>query len=161
MKKILLSLGAMVLCAQMSAKDLHTIKSGAFVGFATGYSIGFEHGNAGLQVIAPRYLNVGAKLGYNLYFSKALGLRFYVDYIYGMNLHSSESGTNGSYLHYVNANVDLLLNFYESESVVFGSFVGLGAGYGVLKTQRDTAEALCYRSISGLASSLAGHIAWI
>ena len=78
-----------------------------------------------------------------------------------MNLHSSESGTNGSYLHYVNANVDLLLNFYESESVVFGSFVGLGAGYGVLKTQRDTAEALCYRSISGLVSSLAGHIAWI
>ena len=115
----------------MCAKDLHTIKSGAFVGFATGYSIGFEHGNAGLQVIAPRYLNVGAKLGYNLYFSKALGLRGYVDYIYGMNLHSSESGTNGSYLHYVNANVDFLNTFYNSEQVSAGWFAGLSLGAGI------------------------------
>ena len=74
------------------------VRSGFFFGIDTGYTIGFERNyesnNQGNQnnltntskiSYAPQYLNIGAKFGYNHYFSDRFGIRGYVDYIYGVN----------------------------------------------------------------------------
>lgn len=149
MKRVFLSmsLAALPLCALADGE----VSSGVFFGIDTGYTIGFQtntSNNQGAQnnqstttvTTAPNYLNIGVKLGYNFYFSGSFGLRGYVDYIYGMNLtniHTTESGItvtqhDGTHLHYVNLNVDVLINFFSSDSVTFGSFVGIGFGYGAM-----------------------------
>ena len=147
MKRVFLSmsLAALPLCALADGE----VSSGVFFGIDTGYTINFnttiENNNLQNQstthnIQVPRYLNVGVKLGYNFYFSGFFGLRGYVDYIYGMNLanvRQTDGGVtvtqhNGTHLHYVNLNVDALINFFSSDSVTFGSFVGIGFGYGAM-----------------------------
>lgn len=147
MKRVFLSmsLAALPLCALADGE----VSSGVFFGIDTGYTINFNTTiqNNNLQnqstthiTYVPRYLNVGVKLGYNFYFSGFFGLRGYVDYIYGMNLtnqRQTDTGVtvtqhSGTHLHYVNLNVDALINFFSGDSVTFGAFVGIGFGYGAM-----------------------------
>lgn len=129
------------------------VRSGFFFGIDTGYTIGFERNyesnNQGNQnnltntskiSYAPQYLNIGAKFGYNHYFSDRFGIRGYVDYIYGVNSirntaitnQTSTTTTGSERLHYINVNIDALINFYTNDIIALGAFAGIGFGYGAM-----------------------------
>ncbi|MGX3011328.1 outer membrane beta-barrel protein [Helicobacter sp. 23-1044] len=74
----------------------------------------------------------GIKLGYKHFFNEWIGIRGYASLDYAQSLYHIKSGKswrtgvlgNGSYV----ANIDALLNFYNTENANFGAFAGLGIG---------------------------------
>ncbi|TLD81436.1 outer membrane beta-barrel protein [Helicobacter trogontum] len=120
--------------------------SGFFVGINTGYTVSFDKTittEVGTQsttensTTAPDHINVGVQLGYNYMFTNFLGLRGYVNYNYGFahsHLKRTEQNqtTDDSRLisaHTVSGNIDVLLNFLNSDTFSFGVYAGVGFGY--------------------------------
>lgn len=74
----------------------------------------------------------GAKIGYKHFFLDWIGIRGYASIDYSQSLIQSKDATSRwtgilSDIIY-NANVDILLNFYNGENTAFGAFVGVGVG---------------------------------
>lgn len=135
--------------------------NGFFVGFNTGYTVGFqkamEQSGRGQQktnsptitesVTAPKYINLGLQVGYNYIIMDFLGLRGYLDYNYGFShVHSKETqhesmtqtikdDTTLSTSHAFSLNVDVLFNLLNSESFAFGLYAGVGLGYATMSRQ--------------------------
>lgn len=135
--------------------------NGFFVGFNTGYTVGFQKamGQSGQEqqetngpkitesVTAPKYINLGLQVGYNYIIMDFLGLRGYLDYNYGFShVHSKETqhknttqtikdDTTLSTSHAFSLNVDVLFNLLNSESFAFGLYAGVGLGYATMSRQ--------------------------
>ncbi|WP_181882355.1 outer membrane beta-barrel protein [Helicobacter didelphidarum] len=81
-------------------------------------------------------------MGYSHYFGSLFGVRGYVDYNYGFNIGNTKTTENNvttninnlSSLHNITFNVDALINFYNSDSISFGAFAGIGVGYGLMNS---------------------------
>lgn len=131
--------------------------SGFFVGINTGYTVSFDKtittetvGQSTIEnsTTAPDYINVGVQLGYNYMFTGFFGLRGYVDYNYGFrhsHLKTTEQNktTDSSDLissHTISGNVDVLLNFLNSDTFSFGVYAGVGFGYMTMSSTSKTSE---------------------
>lgn len=131
--------------------------SGFFVGINTGYTVSFDKtittetvGQSTIEnsTTAPDYINVGVQLGYNYMFTGFFGLRGYVDYNYGFrhsHLETTEQNktTDSSDLissHTISGNVDVLLNFLNSDTFSFGVYAGVGFGYMTMSSTSKTSE---------------------
>lgn len=99
----------------------------------------------------------GVKLGYKHFFLEWIGIRGYasVDYtqsrIHSKDRTSSWTGVLANLAY--SANIDALLNFYNSENVAFGAFVGLGIG-GQTTWDMDFIIGDKYRSFTDLYSDV-------
>lgn len=122
-------------------------ENGIFIGFDTGYGVGFEETiqtQQGQQTevrnttSAPSFIAFGVKAGYSYYFLSFLGVRGYLDYQYGFSVNSTTTTqqgqaaqtdvTRGS-VHQVALNADVLLNFINAESFKLGVYAGIGLGF--------------------------------
>ena len=134
------SLVAVALSAIITSGALAEEKSGVFVG-ATG-GLGFVTGvilnTSGYQIawkdnsVEETMLSetIGAKVGYQHWFFPMFGLRTYFQYDY--NTGRSWNIGNQNLLvdfHQFTGNMDLMLNFINTESFSLGAFAGLGLGY--------------------------------
>lgn len=99
----------------------------------------------------------GIKLGYKHFFLEWIGIRGYASIDYAQSRIHSKGRTNIwtgvlANLAY-SANADVLFNFYNSENVAFGAFVGLGVG-GQTTWDMDFIMSDKYRSFTDLYSDV-------
>lgn len=100
----------------------------------------------------------GAKVGYKHFFLEWIGIRGYAGIDYTQSRIHSKGRTSSwtgvlSNLTY-SANVDALLNFYNSENVAFGAFVGLGIGGQTTWDMDFIMDDNKYRSFTDLYSDV-------
>ena len=136
MKKLIVS-GALALAFSTSAVVAE--ESGAFVGVDLGLanlSKMTSESNGGTQTTyALGSLRYGLMGGYKWFFTENVGLRAYVALNNGTSYlqDASTQTPNGNQFNsmFVNANVDFLNTFYNSEQVSAGWFAGLSLGVGI------------------------------
>lgn len=137
MKKLIVS-GALALAFSTSAVVAE--ESGAFVGVDLGLanlSKMTSELNGGTQTTyALGSLRYGLMGGYKWFFTENVGLRAYVALNNGTSYlqdASTQTPRNGNQFNsmFVNANVDFLNTFYNSEQVSAGWFAGLSLGVGI------------------------------
>lgn len=137
MKKLIVS-GALALAFSTSAVVAE--ESGAFVGVDLGLanlSKMTSESNGGTQTTyALGSLRYGLMGGYKWFFTENVGLRAYValnngtSYLQDASTQTSRNGNQFNSM-FVNANVDFLNTFYNSEQVSAGWFAGLSLGVGI------------------------------
>lgn len=136
MKKLIVS-GALALAFSTSAVVAE--ESGAFVGVDLGLanlSKMTSESNGGTRTTyALGSLRYGLMGGYKWFFTENVGLRAYVALNNGTSYlqDASTQTPNGNQFNsmFVNANVDFLNTFYNSEQVSAGWFAGLSLGVGI------------------------------
>ncbi|HIV49182.1 MAG TPA: outer membrane protein [Candidatus Helicobacter avicola] len=130
MKKLMVS-GALALALSTSA--LVAEESGGFVGVDLGLAsltkmtmipVGQD---VGLSINSLGNLRYGLVGGYKWFFTQSVGLRAYV----AVNNGASYGGAGQFNSLFVNANVDFLNTFYNSEQVSAGWFAGVSLGAGI------------------------------
>ncbi|RDU67138.1 hypothetical protein CQA53_02490 [Helicobacter didelphidarum] len=136
-------------------------QSGFFIGIHAGVSMVYAHlydkngnminwdntqnlnfnVNGQSMMIRP---NVGLKLGWNQFFNTFFGVRGYINYDYSDyrdTLLDSKIACED-----VSANVDVLLDFWNTQNISLGVFVGFGVGYELPQWSkpdvRDNFEAI-------------------
>ena len=99
----------------------------------------------------------GIKVGYKHFFLEWIGIRGYasVDYTQSRTHSANNTSWRTGYLSNLiySVNVDALFNFYNSENVAFGAFVGLGIG-GQTTWDLNFIMGDKYRSITDLYSDV-------
>ena len=141
MKKLIVS-GALALAFSTSAVVAE--ESGAFVGVDLGLAnlskMTSESSINGTQTTyALGSLRYGLMGGYKWFFTENVGLRAYValnngtSYLQDASTGGNAQTPNGNQFNsmFVNANVDFLNTFYNSEQVSAGWFAGLSLGVGI------------------------------
>lgn len=141
MKKLIVS-GALALAFSTSAVVAE--ESGAFVGVDLGLAnlskMTNESSINGTQTTyALGSLRYGLMGGYKWFFTENVGLRAYValnngtSYLQDASTGNAQQTPNGNQFNsmFVNANVDFLNTFYNSEQVSAGWFAGLSLGVGI------------------------------
>lgn len=137
MKKLIVS-GALALAFSTSAVVAE--ESGAFVGVDLGLAnlskMTSESNGGTLTSYALGSLRYGLIGGYKWFFTENVGLRAYVALNNGTSYlqdASTQTPRNGNQFNsmFINANVDFLNTFYNSEQVSAGWFAGLSLGVGI------------------------------
>ncbi len=123
---------ALVLSSGVMAEE-----SGAFVGLDLGLTslnkMTYENSGGNSGTYAFGNLRYGLVGGYKWFFSENIGLRAYVALNNGANYLQTADARSGNQFNslFVNANVDFLNTFYNSEQVSAGWFAGLSLGAGI------------------------------
>lgn len=167
-----------VICAFLGVQANAMENNGVFVGFEMGFAEQqmklktppYTYAQTNFGTIGGLNLNssdegtgqdmagiFGVKLGYKHFFLEWIGIRGYASVNYTQSRIHSKGRTNVwtgvlANLAY-SANVDALFNFYNSENVAFGAFVGLGVG-GQTTWDRDFIMGDKYRSFTDLYSDV-------
>lgn len=140
MKKLIVS-GALALAFSTSAVVAE--ESGAFVGVDLGLAnlskMTRELNGSTQTTYALGSLRYGLMGGYKWFFTENVGLRAYValnngtSYLQDASTGGNAQTPNGNQFNsmFVNANVDFLNTFYNSEQVSAGWFAGLSLGVGI------------------------------
>ncbi|WP_115542385.1 outer membrane beta-barrel protein [Helicobacter didelphidarum] len=111
-------------------------KSGFFIGTQVGGSIlGLSSYENNKKVDAASEtkgsFNVGVKLGWNQFFTPLIGLRGYVTYDFDGLVKFQRFGDISATYQNIATNMDLLLNFINTDSFSMAIFAGFGLGYGI------------------------------
>lgn len=148
-------------------------RSGSFVGVELGYGELLNTANTNYGELREKDggFKYGLLLGYNKFFIKYFGIRFYGN----ANVTQVKDKANGDWVYRLNygANLDALANFLATDYADFGAFVGLGVGgqtyffTGQNKEVLDAFESMgvnvSYTSVDvglnvGLRTNIAKHL---
>lgn len=120
-----------VLCLFLGVLANAQENNGVFLGFEAGAGEQklTTDGNGIAYTIKGSAIVFGGKLGYKHLFIDIIGIRAYVGADYGETRVRFADGQSGVFsgITYT-VNLDVLLNFYNSENVALGVFAGLGIG---------------------------------
>ncbi len=149
-----------VICAFFGVAVNAQENNGVFVGLEIGASeqqIKLKNPNGNESTTENTAATFGAKVGYKHFFLEWIGIRGYAGIDYTQSRVHSANNTSWSTGVFANltysANIDALLNFYNSENVAFGAFVGLGIG-GQTSWDMNLLFSDKYRSMTDLYSDV-------
>ena len=134
-------------------KDYDYDRSGSFIGVELGYGELLSTADTVYGVLKEKDdgFKYGVLLGYNKFFIKYFGIRFYGNF----NVIQFNDKTSGDWLYRLNygANLDMVANFLATDYADLGAFVGVGLGGQTYIFTGETKQYLDYAEANGLEVS--------
>lgn len=138
---------------KMEDYDYDYDRSGSFIGVELGYGELLSTVDTVYGVLKEKDdgFKYGVLLGYNKFFIKYFGIRFYGNF----NVSQFNDKTNGDWAYRLNygANLDMVANFLATDYADLGAFVGVGLGGQTYIFTGKTKQVLDYAEANGLEVS--------